>query len=407
MTPKLLPFPQEQLEEIAQTYGTPVFVTSEKILRERARQMKSAFPMKKKILYAIKANSNPHIVKILQDEGIDGIDTVSIFEVQLALDIGFSAENIVFTGANPSDEELRFVHEKGVLVNAGSLSELERFGKMFPGGNIAVRINPGVGAGLFAGNVTGGEKSKFGIPALQFEEAKEILKKYDLQLVGIHAHVGSGFYSPEEFVQSAELVLSEAKNFQDLEFVDFGGGFGIPYTEEKEHLDLQEFGRQIAEKLQQFSQENGREIEMRIEPGRFLPCESTLLLASVTTIKNTPTRTFVGLNTGMHHLIRPAMYGAYHHILNVSHPEAEKITADIVGNVCESSDFFARDREIATPQENDLLAILDAGAYGTAMSSNYNLQPLAAEVLVRENGEIQLIKKRQTYEQMVENFGSF
>lgn len=406
MAEKIVPFSSSVLEQIAVAYGTPVWVTSEKILKERAMQMKNAFPQNKKILYAMKANSNPHIIKILHQAGIDGVDTVSTFEVRLALDCGIAPENIVFTGSNPSDEQMQWVHQQGVLINAGSLSELERFGKLFPNGRIAVRINPGVGAGLFAGNITGGELSKFGIPFYQFEDAKKIMQQYGLRLVGIHSHVGSGFYSPDEFITAAKMVLSESACFSDLEFVDFGGGFGIPYLPEKNHLDLMEFGERITQELESFTLQNGRSIEMRIEPGRFLPCESTILLSRVTTRKDQKNRIFIGLDTGMHHLIRPAMYGAYHHITNVSSSGPIE-TVDIVGNVCESSDIFRREVLLSTAHEGDLIAIHDAGAYGSTMSSNYNMQPMAAEVLVKENGEIVCIKKRQTYDQLIENFGSF
>jgi diaminopimelate decarboxylase len=404
MPKKTLPFSLETLEHIAEKYGTPTFVTSEKILHERMQQMIEAFPMKKKIFYAIKANYNPAIVKSLKDAGLDGIDTVSPFEVRLALELGFSPENIIFTGSNPSDEEMRYVTEQGVLVNAGSLSEIERFGKMFPGEKIAVRINPSVGKGLFDGVVTGGEKSKFGVHYPDFEKAKEIAKKYDLQICGIHTHIGSGFYTPKEFLDAVKMVLSEAKNFSDLEFVDFGGGFGIPYKPEEEHIDLKEFGRLVKSELDAFNAQNGKEIEMRIEPGRFLPCESTILLSQVTTIKNTNDRKFIGLNTGFHHLVRPAMYGSYHHIVNASNLNGEIEVADIVGNLCESTDIFARQREIAKTKEGDLVAILDAGAYGLAQGTNYNLRPFACEVMVKEDGELVETRTRQSFEDVMKNF---
>ena len=403
MAQKILPFSAKILESIAEKYGTPTFVTNADILRERVAQMNTAFPMKKKILYAIKANSNPAIVKVLKDAGIGGIDTVSTNEVRLALEIGFDAKDIIFTGNNPSDEDMRYVTEKKVLINAGSLSEIERFGKIFPRKNIAIRINPGVGAGLSEKVITGGEKAKFGIIHTQFEEAKALLKKYNLHLTGIHAHVGSGFYTPDEFIKSAKMVLKEAENFENLEFVDFGGGFGIPYKEEESHINLPEFGKQVQKLLDNFAQKNGREIEMRIEPGRFLVAESTLLLATVTTLKKTPTRKFVGLNTGMNHLVRPAMYGSYHHILNISNIDGKTEKSDIVGNICESSDIFGREREIAKTSEGDLIAILDAGAYGNTLSSNCNLHGFAAEVLV-DGDKISLTRKRQTYQQMLENF---
>jgi len=404
MIEKTLPFSKEQLESIAEKYGTPVWVTSEAVLKQRMQQMDKAFPVQKKIFYAIKANSNPHVVQVLKNNAVGGIDAVSKNEVRLALELGFSPEDIIFTGSNPSSDELRYIHEKGVLINAGSLSEVQRFGEMFPGENIAIRINPGQGKGMFEGLITGGEKSKFGIEHGQFTEAKRVLEKYNLSLVGIHAHVGSGFYTPEEFMSSVQVVLSEAESFPNLQFVDFGGGFGIPYRPEESHIDLNTFGEKVQEELKKFALKNGKEIEMRIEPGRFLVCESTVLLGRATTRKNQSTRNFIGIDTGMHHLIRPAMYGAYHHISNVSRPGEEKEVIDVVGNVCESSDIFRREVEIEQVREGDLLAIHDAGAYGSVMSSNYNLHGFAPEVLVRENGQIVLTRTRQTYEQVMDGF---
>lgn len=391
-------------EKIAAEFGMPAFVIDAATLRQKAQAMLAAFDWPKtKILYAIKANFNPAIVKVLKVAGIHGIDTVSINEVRLALQLGFAPENIVFTGAHPSDDDMRFVTEQNVIVNAGSLSEIKRFGKMFPGKAIAIRINPGVGDALFASNVTGGEKSAFGIIHSNFAAAKELLKKYNLRLAGIHSHIGSGFYSTDKFIESVKIVLAEAAEFPELQFVDFGGGFCVPYKPEEPAIDLAEFGRQVKNLLKDFSEKNGRQIEMRLEPGRFLVAESTALLTTVTTRKQGAKQLFIGTDTGMNHLIRPAMYGSYHHIVNISNPEGEKEVVSITGNICESADFFAKDREIAAPREGDLLAILTAGAYGNTMSSNYNLQPLAAEVMV-DKDEIKLTRKRQSYEQMMENF---
>ncbi len=393
-----------QAEKIANEFGTPVFVTDANILRRQGKRMLDAFDWSNtKILYAIKANFNPAIVKVLKEAGIHGIDTVSANEVRLALELGFAPENIVFTGAMPSDADMRSVTEQGVIVNAGSLSEIERFGKMFRGKAIAIRINPGVGDALFASNVTGGEKSSFGIIHSNFAAAKDLLKKYDLRLAGIHSHIGSGFYTPEIFIESVKLVLKEAAEFPDLDFVDFGGGFCVPYKPEDKPVDLVEFGRLVKELLTDFSAQNGREIEMRLEPGRFMVAESTALLTKITTRKQSGKYLFIGTDTGMNHLIRPAMYGSYHHIVNITNPEGKKEIASITGNICESADFFAKDREISEPREGDLLAILTSGAYGNVMSANYNLYGMAAEVMV-DGEEVGLTRKRQSYEQIMENF---
>ncbi len=395
---------QAQAAQIADQFGTPTFITEAATLRRQVRNMMHAFDWPKtKILYAIKANSNPAIVDVLRDAGLQGIDTVSIHEVRLALELGFAPENIVFTGSNPSNEELKYVNEQGILINAGSLSEIRRYGEMHLGGKIAIRINPGVGAGLYKKITTGGERSKFGIVNEDFDEAKTLLAEYGLTLSGIHSHIGSGFYTPDEFLSSVEVVLAEAVNFPELDFVDFGGGFGVSYRPDKNPLDLVAFSEKTKQLLRDFSAQNGKEIEMRIEPGRYLVAESTALLTQVTTVKLSAGRLFVGTDTGMHHLIRPAMYDAYHHVVNLTNPDGENVKADVVGNICESSDFFGRDLELAEPREGDLLAILTAGAYGNVMSSNYNLQPMAAEVMI-DGGDIRLTRKRQSYEQIMENF---
>lgn len=394
----------ELAENIAEKYGTPTFITSAEILKKRTEQMLSAFPWKKKkILYAIKANPSPAIVNTLKDAGIHGIDTVCPYEVQLALDLGFQPEQIVFTGSNPDNNVLRFVAEKGVLINAGSLSEIERFGKMFPGKEIAVRLNPDVGAGEHEKIITGVHESKFGVLPGDFPDVKRFLKKYNLHLAGVHSHIGSGFYDADTFADSVRCTLKIAEEFPDLDFVDFGGGFGIHYHPEKEPICLPEFGKKTQKLLEEFSEKNGKEIEMRLEPGKFLVGESTCLLTRVTTIKQNGPKLFVGVDTGFNHLVRPIMYDSYHHIVNISNPEGEKVKAEIVGNICETGDTFAKNREIAKPKESDLLVIMTTGAYGSAMSSNYNLRPLAAEVLV-DGDDFRLIRKRQTYKQMMENY---
>jgi len=394
----------ELAKNITQKYGTPVFATSANILENRAQQMLSAFPWKrKKILYAIKANPNPTIVKTLKESGIHGIDTVSPHEVQLALELGFKPENIVFTGSNPSDDDIRFVTEKDVLINAGSLSEISRFGKMFPGKEIAVRLNPNIGAGEHKKIITGLHDSKFGVLPEDFELVKKLLQKYNLHLTGVHSHIGSGFYDANTFIESAKLVLKTAEEFSNLDFVDFGGGFGIHYHPQKEPIDLLEFGQKTQKLLENFSEKNGREIEMRLEPGKFLVGESTCLLTKVTTVKQNGPRLFAGTNTGFNHLVRSIMYDGYHHIVNLSNSNEKEVNAEIVGNICETGDIFGHDRKIKKPREGDILAIMTTGAYGSSMSSNYNLRPFAAEVMVN-NSDVQLTRKRQTYKQMMENF---
>ena len=394
----------ELCEQITAQHGTPIFVTNAGHLRDRLKQIKAAFSgVNAKIFYAIKANFNPHIARTLQEAGLDGIDTVSVFEAKLALDIGFSSQQIIFTGSNPSTEDLHFCGKEEILVNAGSLSEVKRFGAIFPGKDIAIRLNPDIGAGEHKKIITGFHESKFGILPEDFVELRELLKEHDLRLSGIHCHIGSGFYDADTFAKAVAVILSAAESFPDLDFVDFGGGFGIHYHPDKDPVDLPLFGKKTAELVHKFSEKNGRKIEVRLEPGKFLVGESTCLLTKITTRKKGEKTTFLGTDTGFNHLVRPMMYDSYHHIVHATHPEREKEIVDVVGNICETGDIFGENRSIARAEEGDTLAILTAGAYGSVMSSNYNLNPLAAEVLV-DGDQVILTRKRQSYEQMCENF---
>ncbi len=392
------------LDKVVQSYQTPILLTSAQTIRERAKQMIDGFSsLNTKIFYAIKANYNPSIVQLIKSAGIDGIDAVSPFEVRLALENGFSPEQIMFTGNNVSDEEMQWVGEQNVLQNIGSLSELERFGRFFPKHKVSVRFSPQIGAGEFDHVVTGGDDTKFGISHSDFHRVKELLEKYQLKLSGLHMHMGSGFYCPDTFWQAASMLIQVAKDFKDLDFLDFGGGFGVNYTPNQSKLNLKAFAGAIEDLIYDFDKQNGKAIEIRIEPGKFLVSESTVLLAKVTGIKEKGGLCFVGINTGMNTLIRPAMYGAYHHIINFSNAGASKKFYRVVGNICESGDLFHKNIELSEVREGDILAILNAGAYTSSMSSNYNLRPFVAELLLDED-ELKLTRKKQSYEQILENY---
>lgn len=395
---------KEQAEQIKHEFGLPTFVTDAVVLRENAKTMLSAFKnLNLKIFYAIKANYNPHIVGVLEDAGIYGIDAVSPNEVRFALSLGYKPEEIIFTPSNPSTEEMKMVGELGVLQNLGSLSELERYAELFPGTRVSIRISPEVGAGEFKQIETGWKHTKFGVLGSDLQEAQEICKKHNVTITGIHSHIGSGFYDALTFQKSVEAVLGIVKEIDTVETADFGGGFGVRYKPDETPIDLALFARSIEEPLETFEKETGRKLEMRIEPGKFLVSNSTVLLGEVTTIKEKGDTTFVGLNTGFHHLIRPAMYDAYHHVANVSNPDGPKKRVSVAGNVCETCDVFNGDIEVAEPQEGDILAILVAGGYGTAMSSNYNMRDSAAEVLV-DGSEVKLTKRAGTLDDITTLF---
>lgn len=398
------------LEALAEEFGTPLYVYDEQIIRSQFRLLHGAFPdPRPDIHYAMKANSNPAILRILQEEGA-WIDAVSAGEVRLARSAGFPAERILFTGNNTSVEEIEVCLKQGVNVNLGSLSVLERTASRNPGGKVSIRVNPGVGAGHHAHCITGGPDSKFGIWYEKLEEALELATRHNVRLIGVHSHIGTGIYTAEPMLEAMELLLRCASRLPDLEFIDFGGGFGIPYRPDQPTLHHEELGAEMQRRFQAFCKSYGRPLTMKIEPGRFLVAPAGTLLVRVTDLNETPQHCFVGVDSGFNHLVRPTMYGSYHHIVNASRPQAPEKAVTVVGNICESGDIFSRspqgiDRPIPAPELGDCLGIRDAGAYGMSMSSQYNTRARPAEVLVRD-GSARLIRRRETFEDLTATFCS-
>jgi diaminopimelate decarboxylase len=403
---RLLPFSKIELETVEKKFSTPVWVTSEKIIKAKCIEMIESFrDLNIKIFYAMKANYNPSYIKIIKNSGIYGIDTVSVNEIKFALSLGYKPEQIIFTPSNASTEEIIEVANLNILQNFGSLSEIERFGENFSGGNISVRLSPGIGAGESNKINTGGDSSKFGVMIKDFESVKNLSKKYNFKIKGLHFHLGSGFYSSKEFEKAIKILFDISRSFKDIEFLDLGGGFGVQYNTEKEEINLKDFAKVIKEPLENLNKEQGKNIEIRIEPGKYLISQSTVLLTKVTNLSK-KNDIFVGTDTGFNHLIRPAMYSAYHNIVNISSNDSlEKVK--VAGNVCETCDIFNEGALMSKAKEGDLLAILVAGGYGSSMSSNYNMRQFASEVLVNEKNEIILTKKRQNYDQIIENFVNY
>lgn len=395
-----------QAESIAQQHGTPTFITDHETLALQIRKMREAFGNDAKIFYAIKANYNPHIVRVLKETGIYGIDAVSLGEIQLALDLGFSSERIMYTPSNPSTEEIQAASAFGVLQNLGSLSEIERYTQLFPKSRVSVRVCPEVGAGEFEQVTTGNVESKFGISLSDVDAAKYLADRTGVTIIGVHCHIGSGFYEPSAFRKAIETVCTVAEKFPDAEFIDLGGGFGVSYRPEQAELDITSLATAAHEALQAFKEKTGRSLELYVEPGKYLVSSSTALLSRITTLKEKGGRTFVGLDTGFNHLIRPAMYGAYHHIVNLSKPGGVMRQVVVAGNLCETGDILNRDIELSDPMEGDVVAILVAGGYGSSMSSNYNMRALAAEVLIRDK-KIILTKRRQEYSEIMALFSAW
>jgi diaminopimelate decarboxylase len=397
----------QNLINITHKYGTPLFTYDYETILARIVELKTQIGQYEncEFLYAAKANHNPHIVKIMVENGF-GVDAVSINEAKVGLLVGCPLEKVMYTENNISDAEMDEAHELGILVNFNSIKRLHKFGQKYPGSKICVRFNPNVGAASHSTNITGGPNSKFGIAYQYVEDVKKIAEQYDLKIVGIHQHIGSGWLTLEEPQLALDVILDIAKQIPGLEFVDFGGGFGVPYKPEQSRLDLQTLGAKFKEKMDAFNLEyygnTEQKIKLRFEPGRYPICEAGKLITEVTNTKTTPEgKTYVGTNTGMNHLIRPALYGSYHGISNLTNPEGPLKTYDIVGNICESADYFAKDRELPETTPGDLLSINNAGAYGTAMSSLYHLRSIPAEVIIYKDGTDKLIKPAQSFEEIV------
>lgn len=395
---------KQQAEQMREQFGTSVYVTDAAELRKNAHSILDAFSdLNTKVFYAIKANFNPHIVRVLKDSGIYGIDAVSVNEVRFALEMGYAPEEIIFTPSNPSTEDIKTVGEFGVMQNLGSVSEISRYCALFPNTDVSVRVSPGIGAGEFDKVSTGGDETKFGVSEGDLETVYKICTAAGVSLVGIHGHMGSGFYEAHVFQHYTEILLNIVRKYESVKILDLGGGFGVRYRPGEEQIDLKMFVDVIKEPVNQFERETGRALDLRIEPGKYLVSNATVLLARVTTVKEKGATTFVGLDTGFHHLVRPAMYGAYHHVVNCSRTEGEKKIVQIVGNVCETCDVFNAEIELVNPQEGDILAILVTGGYGASMSSNYNMQGTAAEVLIAGD-EIKLTRRRQELEDVTRMF---
>ncbi|MGC8787238.1 MAG: diaminopimelate decarboxylase [Anaerolineae bacterium] len=383
--------------DLAREYGTPLYVYEEDTIRARYTELVASIPYGKlKIHYACKANANVEILRLLRALGAN-VETVSKGEILLALKAGFKPSQILYTCSNITVEELRYVLQSGATINIDSLTQLERCGEFMPGSSVSLRVNQGIGAGHHAHVITGGPESKFGIDVAQLEKAKAIAAQYHLTIIGVHQHIGSNIVDEAILLEAMRALLATAARLPHLEFVDFGGGLGIPYRPNDKRLNIHAFGEKASALFTDFCRSYGKELTMVLEPGRYLVAEAGTLLATVTDVKRTPHRIFVGIDSGFNHLIRPAMYSAYHPIVNASRVRGEEEVITVAGNLCESGDVFARDRKLTVCEEGDVLAILNAGAYGFAMSSNYNARPRPAEILVGE-GRARVIRERERIE---------
>ncbi|MBR2593151.1 MAG: diaminopimelate decarboxylase [Firmicutes bacterium] len=397
--------------ELAGKFGTPLYVYNEKIIREKCRDLKSisTYPHFE-VDYSIKANSNLAFIQIVKSEGLL-VDAMSPGEIYVALQAGYKPEQIFYICNNVSEDEMQYAIDTGVVISVDSLSQLETYGKINPGGKIAVRFNAGMGAGDNPKITTAGEKTKFGIEKIFVEDVKNIIKKYDLKLIGLNQHIGSLNMNESVFAEGTKMLLEIAMEFPDLEFIDMGGGYGIPYHKEdgENSLNIAAVRESVDKVIFDFVKKYGKEVTFRIEPGRYISAESGMILGKVHSVKTNCGQKYIGCDVGFNVLQRPVMYDSYHgiEIYRPSDKKSEKEeNVKIVGNICESGDILAHDRVLPEIFEGDILGVLDAGAYGFSMSSNYNLRLKPAEILLREDGSVALIRERDTLEDMMKGMVS-
>lgn len=398
--------------DLVDKFGSPIYVIDENRIRDNYNRFYNAFSKYYpdfKVFYACKANTNLAVMKILESEGCC-VDTVSPGEVYTCEKLGFSPDRILFTGNNITDEELKEVHDMGVILNVDSVSAIKRLANVVdPNGlKLSIRVNPMVGAGHHAHTITGGVMSKFGIMDNEAVEVYQLAEDLGFDPVGIHSHIGSGILDPEPFKLAIGSTMDIAGKVHeeagvDFEFVDFGGGIGVPYTPEEKALDIDHFAHEnvkfFEEKLKEY---NMGKPTMFLEPGRYIVADAVDLLVKVNSVKQSY-RKYIGVDAGFNTLLRPTMYGSYHHIVDASKMSAPiKEEVDVAGDVCESGDLFARDRPLPEVEEGDVLGILNAGAYGFTMASHYNSRPLPAEILVN-NGNATVVRKAETYDDLFRN----
>jgi diaminopimelate decarboxylase len=395
--------------QLSEKYETPLYVYNENILRKRCRDLKGLISYSNfTVNYSLKANSNLELIKIVRSEGLR-VDAMSPGEIYLNMLAGYKPEEILYISNNVSEDEFSYAIHAGVKISVDSVSQLEMFGKINPGGRVAFRVNPGVGAGHHEKVRTAGQKTKFGIEMNSIPEVKRIIKEYNLKLIGINQHIGSLFMDSKAYLESTGNILSIASQFDDLEFIDLGGGFGIPYKKQSNQprLDLKELGGKLSEVIHSWVIEYGKDIEFKIEPGRYIVAESSILLGKVNALKTNYNIKYIGTDLGFNVLIRPVMYGSHHDIeiyRENDTPSLKEETVSIVGNICETGDIIAKDRKLPEIIENDILGVLDSGAYGYSMSSNYNSRLRPAEVLIGADGNPRLIRRRDTLDDLVRNF---
>ena len=392
----------EHLLDLANKYGSPLYVYDTDIIASQYRRITDAFEKVEQLQlnYAVKALSNINILRLFKNLGA-GLDTVSIQEVNLALSVGVDPKKIIYTPNGVSLEEIENVAKKGVQINIDNLSILELFGQKHPEIPVCIRINPHIMAGGNSKISVGHIDSKFGISVHQVPHIKRVVENTGMHVNGIHMHTGSDILDIDTFLRATEILFDVAKKFKTIDFIDFGSGFKVPYKEGDISTDIEQLGLQLTERFNSFCKDFGKKVTLMFEPGKFLVSKAGNFLAKVNVVKQTTSTVFAGIDSGFNHLIRPMMYDSYHHITNISNPNGRDRYYSVVGYICET-DTFGSNRRISEISEGDILCFENAGAYCFSMASNYNSRYRPAEVMIYNNDDY-LIRERETFEDLVKN----
>jgi diaminopimelate decarboxylase len=396
------PVTKEQLLSVANEFGTPVYVYHAEKIAQQFHKLQDAFKgHPTKFFYACKALTNINVLKYIKSLG-GNLDCVSINEVMLGLKAGFEPKQILFTPNCVDFNEIMEAKDLGVNLNIDNMSILEQFGNKF--GNsypVCIRINPHIEAGGNYKISTGHIDSKFGISIHQLRHIERVVKTTGLWVQGLHMHTGSEIKDVNVFMQTLEIMFELARHFKQLEFIDLGSGFKVPYKEGDPETDVYTLGEKLTEALKEFELEYDHKLEVWFEPGKYLVSECGSFLVKANVIKQTTATVFVGVNSGFNHLIRPMFYDSYHHITNISNTSGAERIYTVVGNICET-DTFAWDRVLNEVREGDVIQFHNAGAYGFEMSSNFNSRLRPAEVMIKD-GHAVLIRERDEFKDLLRN----
>lgn len=390
----------EFLISLTKKYESPLYVYEADKIISQYNRLTNAFSSVKnlKINYATKALSNISVLKLFNSLDA-GLDTVSVQEVQLGLKAGFDPKDIIFTPNGVSLDEIEQAMDLGVQINIDNISILEQFGQKHPEVPVCIRMNPHVMAGGNKKISVGHIDSKFGISIHQLPHIHRVVENTGMLITGVHMHTGSDIYDIDAFLRATEILFNVAASFKNLEYIDFGSGFKVPYKEGDNQTDIEELGQKLSKRFNAFCKEFGRELTLMFEPGKFLVSEAGQFLVNVNVVKQTTSTVFASVDSGLNHLIRPMFYDSYHHIVNLSNTEGKKRFYTIVGYICET-DTFGTNRQICEIKEGDILSFKNAGAYCYSMASNYNSRYRPAEVLVYK-GKDYLIRERETIEDII------